>query len=87
LITLIMPVFTLSDSNARRPSDVSEFYEQSSIGATWKCTATRNILVLLLRVNAAQQDQLYQAGARCGLTLGGQFGCSPFLVNLTPLRK
>ena len=30
--------------------DVSEFYEQSSIGATWKWTATRNILVLLLRV-------------------------------------
>jgi hypothetical protein len=30
--------------------DVSEFYEQSSIGATWKYTATRDIFVVLLRV-------------------------------------
>jgi hypothetical protein len=30
--------------------DGSEFYEQSSIGATWKCTATRNVFVVLLRV-------------------------------------
>jgi len=33
--------------------DVSEFYKQYSFGATWKWTATRNNLVLLLRVNAA----------------------------------
>ena len=30
--------------------DVSEFYKRTSIGATWKWTATRNNLVLLLRV-------------------------------------
>ena len=62
--------------------DVSEFYEQSSIGATWKWTATRNNLVLLLRVNAAQQDELYQTGARYGLTLREQFLAAPHFGQL-----
>src|ERR1019366_4725773 len=30
--------------------DVSKFYKQSPIGATWKWTATRDIFVVLLRV-------------------------------------
>jgi hypothetical protein len=41
--------------------DGSDFYKQPSIGATWSWTATRNILALLLRVQAATRWQLASA--------------------------